>query len=1164
MASTPPRQDVPPMLPDASSARAQPYSSGPTGVGTQPFRPSTQNQGTYPVPPFRPDQTASYAFRPPPNQGPVYRPPPSTSDRASGYPYTQSSSQPASAGPPLNQPPSVSSTPGSLSSSSYYPRMPAPPQFRPPSAVPSSSGQVMMPQPSLPGQGASAYSKSPITGPVSMSQTVNPLASTAGPFPVQPAILNQPSMSTVGLSRTGQNVPGPFSTSSRSMPINPVPSSGPVLPGIPQSLPGMPVSNQNPAGQHPAGPVSTPVNQPPPMFTSQVSNQMSVNRQSSAPAPGSFSSPPKAPTATPARGPPTFGLPATSAPVPNIPPPLPNSASVGPGFPGQMGTYNVPQGQGLSNPSQYPPAFGSVQSAQYPQYASGAPSLTSDGQLNRATAYPGAAPLYQNVQGLVEEFQSLSMISGPGSMEGSVDASALPRPELQDSDYPVQSSPANCHGRYFQLTCNALPNSQSLAARWHLPLGAVSHPLAEAPLNEEVPVIDFGSSGIIRCRRCRTYINPFAVFTDNGRRWKCNLCNLNNEVPSDYYCPLDQTGRRTDVHERPELSRGSVEFIAPAEYMVRPPMPPVYFFLIDVSFSAIKTGMLQIAVDTIKSCLDKLPGYPRTQIGFLTFDSALHFYSLKSTLTQPQMMVVADLEDPFLPMPDDLLVNLSESKSVVEALLNSLPSMFKDNLNVESAVGPALRSVFMIMSQLGGKLLFFQSSLPSLGVGRLKMRGNDQRVYGTDNEPSLRNPEDPFYKQMAADFSKMQISVNLYAFGDSYVDLASLGTLSKYTAGQVYFYPSFQPNLSGEKFRYELARDLTRETAWEAVLRIRCGKGMRFSKYHGHFMLRSSDLMALPAVDCDKAFAMQLTLDETLLTTQNAYFQSALYTSSNGERRIRVHTAAAPLVSDLNEMYRAADTGAIMMLMSRIALESSLVSKLDDVRQQAVQSKLVRAFREYQNLFGVQHPLTGRLIYPESLKLLPLYCLGLYKCLALRGGHTNATLDERLFATFDMMVMSVPRLLSLLYPVMFRLDEHLLHGDADIKAIQRLPLTSEKLDARGAFLVNDGVRFIIWLGSVLPVDFSIQLLGIEAVQSGDFNKAVFDGNNNVSKRFATLLKSLRSRNPAVFQQCHFVRQGDQPREGFLVLFNMVEDRPAGLVGYADWMSQLFRQVKQKA
>jgi protein transport protein SEC24 len=72
------------------------------------------------------------------------------------------------------------------------------------------------------------------------------------------------------------------------------------------------------------------------------------------------------------------------------------------------------------------------------------------------------------------------------------------------------------------------------------------------------------------------------------------------------------------------------------------------------------------------------------------------------------MMVVTDLDDPFLPMPDDLLVNLSESWTVVESLLTSLPSMFKDNANVESAAGPALRAVFMLMV-CGGLILLMTS-----------------------------------------------------------------------------------------------------------------------------------------------------------------------------------------------------------------------------------------------------------------------------------------------------------------------------------------------------------------------------------------------------------------------------------------------------------------------
>lgn len=61
------------------------------------------------------------------------------------------------------------------------------------------------------------------------------------------------------------------------------------------------------------------------------------------------------------------------------------------------------------------------------------------------------------------------------------------------------------------------------------------------------------------------------------------------------------------------------------------------------------------------------------------------------------MMVMSDLEDVFVPLPDDLLVNLSESRTVVDAFLDSLPSMFQDNANVESAFGPALKTAFMVM-----------------------------------------------------------------------------------------------------------------------------------------------------------------------------------------------------------------------------------------------------------------------------------------------------------------------------------------------------------------------------------------------------------------------------------------------------------------------------------
>ena len=85
-------------------------------------------------------------------------------------------------------------------------------------------------------------------------------------------------------------------------------------------------------------------------------------------------------------------------------------------------------------------------------------------------------------------------------------------------------------------------------------------------------------------------------------------------------------------------------------------------------------------------------------------------------------------------------------------------------------------------------MLVFQGTLPSLGFGRLKLRGDDPRMYGTEKEHQLRGTEEQFYKQMAADFSKFQIGVNIYAFSERYTDVASLGKLVQYLAQQCFLY----------------------------------------------------------------------------------------------------------------------------------------------------------------------------------------------------------------------------------------------------------------------------------------------------------------------------------------------------------------------------------------
>lgn len=72
---------------------------------------------------------------------------------------------------------------------------------------------------------------------------------------------------------------------------------------------------------------------------------------------------------------------------------------------------------------------------------------------------------------------------------------------------------------------------------------------------------------IARCRRCRTYINPYVTFIEGGQRWKCCMCNLSNEVPQLFDWDQEKN-EPADRYARHELNSSVVEFVAPTEYMV--------------------------------------------------------------------------------------------------------------------------------------------------------------------------------------------------------------------------------------------------------------------------------------------------------------------------------------------------------------------------------------------------------------------------------------------------------------------------------------------------------------------------------------------------------------------------------------------------------------------
>lgn len=156
---------------------------------------------------------------------------------------------------------------------------------------------------------------------------------------------------------------------------------------------------------------------------------------------------------------------------------------------------------------------------------------------------------------------------------------------------------------------NFVPTTSELCNNVALPLVGFIQPLALLkPEEESIKVVDFGESGPPRCGRCRAYINPFMRFEDGGRSFICSFCGAKNETPSNYFCYLGPDGQRRDLYDRPELHLGTVEYAAPSAFMVRPPMPPVHFFLIDATFNSVAHGALHTICSSIKLILNSIQG----------------------------------------------------------------------------------------------------------------------------------------------------------------------------------------------------------------------------------------------------------------------------------------------------------------------------------------------------------------------------------------------------------------------------------------------------------------------------------------------------------------------------------------------------------------------------
>ena len=223
----------------------------------------------------------------------------------------------------------------------------------------------------------------------------------------------------------------------------------------------------------------------------------------------------------------------------------------------------------------------------------------------------------------------------------------------------------------------------------------------------------------------------------------------------------------------------------------------------------------------------------------------------------------------------------------------------------------------------------------------------------------------------------------------------------------MFHYPNFHAPRDGLRLALDVRHAVTRETGYQALLKVRCSNGLQVSAYHGNFRQASGAVgsgadIELGTVDADKALGVMFAYDGKLDSKLDAHFQCALlYTTASGERRVRCINTVASVTEGAAECYRFVDQDAVVTMIAKegmyaaagtpwmkltgwTAAASRMTERtLKDIRS-SITEKTIDILAGYRKAFSSNHP-SGQLVLPENLKEFAMFMLSLLKCRAFKG-----------------------------------------------------------------------------------------------------------------------------------------------------------------------------------
>ena len=769
-------------------------------------------------------------------------------------------------------------------------------------------------------------------------------------------------------------------------------------------------------------------------------------------------------------------------------------------------------------------------------------------------------------------------------------------PPHSTSFYSVKET-QNSSCRYIRPTLNSVPISQSLLIETNLLFGICVQPFAEIPDYEEViPKVQTGDN-IFRCKQCKSYINNkynISYSNQNKQIAICNLCHYENEldinnkgIKSEYLS--------SDYSNCPELTKPTVDFIAPASFKSSKAFVPHYLFMIDISEYSYQLGLPAYIINSIQTNLELIHNAENSYVGFSLYDhkNIYFFYVEKEDV---RLTIMGDIIDPFCPISlKKLYLKVVEDKEKIEKLVEKLNFFIEEkNKNIsESKVkrqtstitGAAIKAGVESLLENGGRVMVFTPNPCNHGYGACSL---NRDIFEKEKDPLKSNPFYPQHEkfvEVGEKASNNRIVIDQFIFMSTSFDLSTFSVASNLSGGQIEFYnystDQSVVNSNYEKLHYDLTRILTRPNYYDCKFMLRFTVGVDCVEILGPFNKKLGEAFQLGGCDPDYCYFYNMRLNEYFKNGQIVDIQLVvLFDDNYSNRYLRIFNYSFEISCEVGKIFTNAEVDSISKAM--IYKEISLIYRTDfkSVRKN-LENKIINSFKYYRVKEKSSTP-SNQLILPVSIRYLPLYVDSFLKTGILSNQNKPEMLNQIIYIMNKLLRDPIYSTTKFLYPKFYRIDN--IEGEQTINTttigniglinekyniIQKpvlLRLSKDLIDFDCAYLIDNGCYIYLFIFNQIEGQFYKDLFGVETFEEAnnlEISNLDEENQSDLNQRLLNIISQLRKENNGYVQPIRLFFFGEKGINNPILVNLLKEDKIDEYENYPAYLCNLHKEIQER-